>query len=388
MDTTTIREAIPVTSNIIYMNTGWSGPSPTRVTRRIQELLEQEMTGGPATPETTARNRAIHDELTSCVAGLLNAPPETIAPTQSTTHGLTIVVNGIDWRQDDELVTCSLEHPSVMLPSLLLQKSHGVKVRIAKLDPKDDRETILSKIEGCISQRTRLVFMSHIQFSSGLRLPAREIAQLAHRQGAYLLLDGAQGGGQIALDMEAMDCDFYSIPGQKWLLGPDGTGALYLRKELISEISPRYPAHGAVEDWDRDTGEMTLNSESPRKYRLSTTSTPLEAGLIQAIAFHQEIGSTAVEARTMELAASLRTVLAEVAGISLTGPDDPELSSGLVTFAVAGKEPRQVVDALWERGISCRPVPNPEGIRLCTAFFNTEEEIQRVGQALGEMAGN
>lgn len=385
MDTATIREAIPVTSNIIYMNTGWSGPSPTQVTRRIQEQLELEMTRGPATLETIARNRAIREELIGAVVRLLNAPPETIASTQSTTHGLTIVVNGMDWRPGDELVTCSLEHPSVMLPSLFLRQSHGVRVRIVKLDPKDDRETILSKIEECTSQRTRLVFLSHIQFSCGLRLPAREIAQLAHRRGAYLLLDGAQCAGQISLDMAAMDCDFYAIPGQKWLLGPDGTGALYLRKELIPEIAPRYPAHRAASEWNRETATVTLNTESPRKFALSTTSTALEAGLAQAIAFHQEVGGEAIEARTMELAASLKRVLAEIPGISLTGPEDPELGSGLVTFTVAGKEPRQVVEALWDRGIAGRQVPNPEGVRLCTAFFNTEEEVQRVAEALHEI---
>ncbi|MFC1935524.1 aminotransferase class V-fold PLP-dependent enzyme [Chloroflexota bacterium] len=388
MDIASIREAIPVTQNMIYMNTGWSGPSPARVTRRIQEQLELEMNEGPATLETIAHSRAVREELTGAVAHLLNAPPETIAPIQSTTHGLTIVVNGMDWHSGDELVTCSLEHPSVMLPSLFLQRSHGVKVRIADLDPKDDQETILFKIEACLSHRTRLVFLSHIQYSCGLRLPAHEIAQLAHQRGAYLLLDGAQCAGQIVLDVQALDCDFYSIPGQKWLLGPDGTGALYFRKELIPEIAPRYPAHGAVAEWDRATATVTLNTGSPRKFALSTTNTALEAGLAEAIAFHQEVGSTAIEARTLELAGTLKTALRGIQGITLTGPENPKLRSGLVTFSVAGKEPIQVVEALWSRGIAARQVSNPEGVRLCTAFFNTEEEIQRVAEALGEIVGS
>ena len=138
MNIASIREAIPVTSNILYMNTGWSGPSPARVTHRIQKQLDLEMNEGPATLETIARTKAVREEMTGAVARLLNAPPETIASTQSTTHGLTIVVNGMDWRSDDELVTCSLEHPSVILPALFLQQSYGVRVRIANLNPKDD----------------------------------------------------------------------------------------------------------------------------------------------------------------------------------------------------------------------------------------------------------
>lgn len=386
MDVAHIREAMPVTRNMIYMNTGWSGPSPTRITRRMVEQLEWEMNRGPATLEAVARSREVSEELTQTVARLLHASPDCIALTQNTTQGLVIVVNGLDWRPGDELVTCSLEHPSVMAPSLFLQNSHGVRVRVADLSPQDDRETILTKIEACLSPRTRLIFLSHIQYSCGLRLPVREIADLAHQRGAYLLLDGAQCAGQIVLDVEAMDCDFYSIPGHKWLLGPDGAGALYLRKELIPEITPRYPASAAAEGWDRVAREVKMNAASPKKFALSTTSTALEAGMAEAIAYNQGIGGAYIEARSLELADMLKGTLRDLPGITLTGPDEPELSSGLVTFKVAGKEPRQVVEALWERHIAGRQVPEPFGIRLCTAFFNTEDEVQRVAEALERIA--
>ncbi|MBI4338681.1 MAG: aminotransferase class V-fold PLP-dependent enzyme [Chloroflexi bacterium] len=388
MDIARIREAIPVTRNLVYMNTGWSGPSPQRVTQRINDQLAYEMERGPATLDALPRSRAVHEELSRAVAGLLHAPEESIALTQSTTHGLVTVVNGLDWRAGDEVVTCSLEHPSVLLPSLLLQKSHGVRVRIADLDPQDDKATLLSKLEAQLSPRTRLVFLSHIQFSNGLRLPAREVAQMAHRRGAFLLLDGAQCAGQIALDMGEMDCDFYAMPGHKWLMGPDGTGALYLRPELIPQVAPRYPAHGAVESWDVATGAVTLQTASPRKFRLSTTSTALEAGMAEAIAFQQELGSHEIEARAMALAARLMRTLKSIPGLRLTCPEDPELGSALVTFAVAGKEPRQVVEMLWGRGIAARQVPTPPAVRLCTAFFNTEEEVERVGAVLAELAGS
>ncbi len=386
MDIAHVREAFPVTRNLIYMNTGWSGPSPVPVTRRVQEQLEREMTEGPATLAALPHHQAVRAELIGAVGRLLNAPPEAIALTQSTTHGLTIVANGLDWRPGDEVVTCSIEHPSVMVPSLFLQKSHGVKVRIADLHPQDDRETLLSKIEACLSPRTRLVFLSHIQYTCGLRLPVREIADLAHRRGAYLLLDGAQCAGQIALDMQAMDCDFYAIPGHKWLLGPDGTGALYLRKELLPEVTPRYPASAAADAWTRGAAEVNFNHTSPRKFASSTTSVALESGMASAVAFHLELGSAAIEARILELGEVLRRTLTAIPGIALTCPLDPELSSGLVTFTVVGKEPLQVVQALWQQHIAGRQVPDPAAVRLCTAFFNTEEEIHRVGEALAEIA--
>ena len=386
MDVTHIRESFPVTRNMVYMNTGWSGPSPTRVTRRLVEQLEWEMDHGPATLDALPRSREVSEALIRAVAGLLHTSPECIALTQNTTQGLALVVYGLDWHPGDELVTCSLEHPSVMVPSLFLRENHGVRVRVAELSPHDDRETILTKIESSISPRTRLVFLSHIQYSCGLRLPVREIAEMAHQRGAYLLLDGAQCAGQIVLDVEAMDCDFYSIPGHKWLLGPDGAGALYLRKELIPEVTPRYPASAAAEGWDRVAREVKMNAASPRKFALSTTSTALEAGMTEAIAYNQELGGAAIEARSRELADVLKMTLQDIPGVTLTCPSDPELGSGLVTFTVAGKEPRQVVEALWQRHIAGRQVPGPPGIRLCTAFFNTEDEVQRAAEALKEIA--
>jgi len=385
MDITKIRSELPVTKNLIYMNTGWSGPSPVRVTRRIQEQLSYEMERGPATLDALPRSRAVHEELAKAVGSLLNASPEAIALTQSTTHGLVTVVNGLDWSPGDEVITCSLEHPSVMLPCLMLQRTHGVRVRIASISPKDDVATILTKFEGLMSPRTRLIFLSHIEFTCGLRLPARELADLAHRRGAYLLLDGAQCAGHIALDMRALDCDFYAIPGHKWLLGPDGTGALYIRPELLSEVKPRYPAHGAVEDYNIWSGALTLNTTHPRKFRLSTTSTALEAGMAEAIAFHQEQGSAAIEARGMALAALMKNNLRAIPGVTLTGPEHPETGCALVSFAVAGREPRQVVELLWGRGIAARQVAAPAAVRVCTAFYNTEEEVAQVSAVVGEI---
>lgn len=385
MNISKIREAIPVTQNIVYMNTGWSGPAPSVVSKRIQEQLDLEMNDGPATLDTIARSHQVREELNSSVAQLLNTPSETVTLTQSTTHGIAIVVNGMEWRPGDELVTCSIEHSSVMVPSLLLQKSQGVSVKIADLSPMDDSETIISKIEQCISDKTRLVFLSHIQYSCGIRLPVKDIADIAHSRGAYLLLDGAQCAGQIVLDVQDMDCDFYSIAGHKWLLGPDGMGALFIRKELLPEITPRYPVHGAVEEWDSETMSVTMATKSSGKFGLSTTSIALAAGMSEAIAFNQEVGGAEIEARTMYLSRILRSSLESMAGIYLTCPSDVSLSSGLITFSVDGKTPAQIVEALWGLGIAARQVPKPEGIRLCTAFFNTEAEIECVVGAIANI---
>jgi L-cysteine/cystine lyase len=273
-----------------------------------------------------------------------------------------------------------------MVPSLILQETHGVKVRVADIQPQDDRETILSKLEALLGPNTRLVFISHIEYTCGLRLPVREIADLVHQRGGYLLVDGAQGGGQLALNMEALDCDAYAMPGQKWLLGPEGTGALYVRKELLPEITPRYPTTGFVSEHNWEDGTVTLSPDAAGKFASATPSIALLAGMAESIAFHQEAGgSVEVETRTMDLAETMKGMLSRISGITLTCPLERELSSGLVTFAIEGWDPAKMVEALWEKGIAGRQVSDPAAVRLCTAFFNTEEEIERVGVALMEI---
>ncbi len=114
----------------------------------------------------------------------------------------------------------------MLVPSYFQQWRHGALVKVVPLAGNEGPDAILAKIESAITHRTRLVFLSHIQYSTGLRMPVEEIRRMTKDRGIMMLLDGAQTAGHIALDMKELDCDFYAIPGQKWLLGSEGVGAL------------------------------------------------------------------------------------------------------------------------------------------------------------------
>ena len=385
MDLQAIRRQIPATSKTLYLNTGWSGPSPRVVMDRVEEWLEYENAEGPTSPPVQERHRELLAQARRAMAGLINASPEELSMTSNTTEGLNIVINGIDWRQGDEIVTCNLEHPSVLIPSYFQQQRHGVKVKVVELSPTDGVEAILERFAQAMTPRTRLLFVSHIQFSCGLRLPARELADMAHGRDAWLLLDGAQGAGHVALDMRRLDCDFYSFPGHKWLLGPDGVGGLYVRRDLIPALQPWKVGGRATQEFDRQGG-LVPRTDAIEKFELTTVSTPLWAGLVAAVEFHQEAGSEAIEKRAMALAARAAQRLAEIPGVTLTSPSDPDTRSGLVTFSVAEKEPKAVVEYLWQRGgVVARSVQWPPGIRFSTAFFVSEEEIDRAAALVGEL---
>ena len=386
MDVAAVRRQIPATQNTIYVNTGWSGPSPRVVMDRVREWMEYENHQGPTSPPVNARHSAVLQETRGAIAKLINATPEEISLTQNTTEGLNVVTNGIDWRQGDEIITCNLEHASVLVPAYFQQQRHGVQVKVVELDPKGSKEAILERFSDAMTPRTRMIFVSHLQFSCGLRLPAKELAELAHGRGAWLLLDGAQGAGHVALDMREIDCDFYSMPGQKWLLGPDGVGALYVRRELVPVLQPWKVSMRAAQEIDR-TGGFEPRTDYIGKFEVSTTSTALWAGLLGAIGFHNEYGSQAIEERAISLGAYAAGRLAEIPGVVVTSPTDPETRSGLVTFTVGGKEPRAVVEYLWQQAaVVARSVAFPPGVRISSAFFNTEEEMDRIAAVVAGFA--
>ena len=354
-----------------YLNTGWAGPSPTPVAQAIEARLEYETERGRTSPEVIESRDGIHGRAKEAVASLLNASPSEVHLTQNTTEGLNVIVSGLSWNPGDEIITFDLEHPGVLLPALQLQKTRGVGARILRLSPDEAHDEVLARLDDALSERTRM--------------PVRAIAELAHRRGARLLLDGAQTAGHITVDVRDLDCDFYSIPGQKWLLGPDQTGALYIREDLIPLIEPTGIGFRSVERVLYPDGyELRPDID---KLRVSSTSTALRAGLVAAISFIQDIGTSRIDERNLSLASSLKSGLASIAGVTVLSPMDGPGCSGLVSFTIDGIEPEHAVGRLWDsHRVLIREVPYPSCIRVSLDFFNTEEEVARLVEAVRGMA--
>lgn len=386
MDLQWIRAQIPTTQNCIYLNTGWSGPSPRPVLERIKDYLELEASLGPASIAMIEIHEQTIIEARGAAARIVNASPEEIALVENTTEGINLVLNGLPWQEGDEVVTCDLEHSSGLVPCYFLQKRHGVKVRVVKLEDAQDAETILGRLEESLTHRTRLLCLSHIMYCNGLRLPLREIQEMARERGALLLVDGAQSVGQIEVDVKALGCDFYAFPGHKWLLGPEGVGALYIRRELIESLQPAKVAFWAVSSYDHE-GNFTPITDSIRKFELTTQSIALQAGFAEAVRFLEQIGQNRIESRIMQLASDFRDKLSQIPGVMLHGPEHPELASGLVSFSLQGLDAEAVTGHLWDRyRIAARSLEWPASTRLSLEFFNTEEELEQTLQAIGRLA--
>ena len=386
MDVAGLRSRIPTTQRMTYLNTGWAGPSPVPVVESIHERLEYENLNGPTTTEVLESGRRILQDVREAIADLLNASAHEILLTQSTTEGLNVVMSGLPWQEDDEVVTCDLEHPAITMPILLAQKQRGIKARVLSVAPDESHEEILGKIEGAMTDRTRMVFLSHIEYSCGLRMPVREIGRLTKPRGIWLLLDGAQSAGHIPVDVSDIDCDFYSIPGQKWLLGPDGTGALYVSEAMIPVIETRVAGHGSVETFE-DPDNHKLRTADIGKFAVGTSSVPLRAGFLEGIRFVQDVGVEQIEERNLALASSLTAGLSAIPGVRVLSPMAGPGCSGLVAFALDRAEPTETVAALWDsQRILIRRIAYPESMRVSLHFFNTDEEVAQLVRAVRDLA--
>ena len=382
MDVLKIREQMPVCQNMTYVNTGWSGPSPVPVVNAIKERLDLEMNQGPTSPEVYESGREIQAKTKEAMAALINASPEEVCVTRNTTEGLNIVMNGLSWEQGDEIITCDLEHSSVLIPSYYQQHRYGAVVKVLQFDPTENRESILEKISAAITDRTKLVFLSHVEYSTGLRMPAKEIRQLIKGRGILILLDGAQSAGHIALDMKDLDCDFYSIAGQKWRLGPEGVGALYVRQDSITQVQPTFVA-GRAAISAGNPYRFEPNLETMDKFLLTSTSVALQAGTLEAIKFINDAGMASIEERNLDLSTIMKQALVNAPGISVLCSLDRQDSTGLVTITIDGMTPEEAVTRLWQHHrIVCRQVGFPPGVRISLHFFNTEEEVEQVVEAV------
>lgn len=384
MDVAAIRQRIPATQRVTYLNTGFSGPSPQTVVDRIVEYLQFETENGPTTRFVLDRRNETREQARATLASLVGASPDEIVLTQNTTDGINIALNGLPWQPGDEIVTDDLEHSSGLVPAYFMRQRHGVGVNIVSLDAQDSPGTILEKFEAAITPRTRALVVSHICYTTGLMLPLKELHELAHRKGAVVVVDGAQSAGHIPLDLHDMAADYYAFPCHKWVLGPEGVGGFFVRHDLLHNLQPTAVSGHAATVHDT-LGHFEPADDDIRKFELTTTSAGLLAGATAAVEFLQEQGIESIFARNLALGERLRQRL-DAEGIEVLSPRGGPLATGLVTIAVGNHDPREFATALWERhNIVNRSVAYPAGIRMSLDFFNTEEEVDRAAAAVTEL---
>ena len=355
-----------------YLNTGSSGPPPYYVLEAMSRV--DNLCSGPAyleglglflhQAETNSRAR-------EAAARLVGAGE--VALTQNTTHGMNLGVDAIDWRAGDEVVTVTTEHPGCLVPLHNLRGRFGVEVNF--VSPPVTPE----KIEASLTPNTRLVALSHVDWTNGEVLPLREICAVARERGVLSLVDGAQSVGNIPVDVPATGADMYAFTGHKWMLGPEGMGAFYVRPGLPVH-SPNVGFLSLTDPKDFDVeGAYELRPDA-RRFEASTMSPVLAGGFAAAAEAVYERGGAWFE-EIRHRADVLMDLLSDVPRVAIRSPRPAE--SGLVSFEVEDVAAEDAVGRLLERGFILRylPYPNPY-LRASTHLFNTEEELEALAKAV------
>lgn len=310
--------------------------------------------------------------------------------TRNTTEGLNLAAYSYGLshiKAGDEVVVSILEHHSDLLPWQMVCRQTGAALKFLDCEP--DGSLDLNKAEALITDRTELVAVTHVSNVVGRVNPIRQLADMAHKHGAVMVVDGAQSTPHIPVDVQALDADFLAFSGHK-VYGPMGIGVLYGRRALLEEMPPFLTGGEMIESVSR---EGAVFAELPHKFEAGTVNAAGAAGLHAAINYVQSVGFDAMHRQELALTARTLAGMADMPHIHVIGSDRPEEHNGIVTFTVEGVHPHDVSEILACDGVDVRaghhcaqPLLQHLGysatVRASFAFYNTEEEVDRLLQSL------
>lgn len=310
--------------------------------------------------------------------------------TRNTTEALNLVAYSYGLSHvhaGDEVVVSILEHHSNLLPWQMVCRQTGATLKF--IDCEMDGRLDLNKVSEIITDKTKIVAVTHVSNVIGRVNPIREIADMAHRVGAVIVVDGAQSTPHIPVDVQALDADFLAFSGHK-VFGPMGIGALYGKRRLLEKMPPFLSGGEMIESVTR-TG--ATYAELPYKFEAGTGNAAGAVGLHAAIRYMQSVGFDTMHERETALVARMMAGMADMTFIHVLGSAIPEEHSGIVTFTVDGVHPHDVSEILAADGVCIRaghhcaqPLLRHLGysstVRASCAFYNTPDEVNRLLDSL------
>jgi len=383
------RAETPGCENVLHFNNAGAGLMPQPVLDATIGHLRLEAEIGAYEAADRAREAVNH--VYDAAARLLHCQREEIAIVENATRAWDMAFYSIPFGPGDRILTAYAEYASNYIAFLQVARRTGATIEVVPND--ESGQLSLAALKDALDDRVKLIAITHVPTNGGLVNPAAAVGRIAKEAGVLYLLDACQSAGQIPLDVRAIGCDMLSATGRKYLRGPRGTGILYVRREIVERLEPPFLDLHAATWTARNQYEIRPDA---RRFENWETNYAGKVGLGAAIDYALGWGLDAIRERVSALADLLRAQLAEVRGVTVH--DLGAERCGIVTFRVAGHEPKAVREALASRrmNVSVSTLHStridmeargiPALVRASVHYYNSEEEVERFCAAIKSLA--
>ena len=364
------RHRFPVLEKKTYLNSCSCGALSTDVTKALQRYINDRLEKGADWDYWVERNEVVR----SSVALLIGAQSDEVAVTTSASAGINSLASALDFSGSRRKVVISdFEFPTnaQIWYAQELRGAQVVRVR------ERDGYIPVDEFEAAIDADTLIVAVTHVCYRNGARLDIPAIAELAHRHGAYLMVDGYQAFGTMAIDVHDSGIDFAAGGMVKYLLGTAGIGFLYVRQSLVEQLVPTVTGWFAQDDIFAMDATRYRPARNARRFETGTPPVPNSYAAEAGLAVLQEAGLPAIETRIGELTGVIKTA-ARTAGYSLATPEEPGRHGAMI--AIRGQDAPQLVSLLEAENIVTSHRDN--NLRVSLHFYNSEQDIETLFRAL------
>ena len=382
----TIRDDFPMLAHCTYFNCGGIAPLSKSVGAELLRIPTSIIEYGPA--RMLARDDSFIgiEAARARLAAFIGADPDEVAFTTQFSTAVNIVVEGLAWQEGDEVIVTDQEHPAMLIPLMNVVRRHGLKV--SRVPVSNNADEMLTHFQALLTDRTRLVAVSHVTTDSGTRLPVAEMTRLAQARGSYVLFDGAHSVGQFPVDLHALGCDFYAMVGYKWIMGPYPSAALYIRRDRLDDIEVTWCGSNVTQ-----TGSVTMGVEDlnwipgARRFEYGGRTYAYDTAMGAGVAYVDQLGVEAIEARARQLTAYFHEGLEQIPGARIRSPLNLEESTGIATFSLENKDGVAVSTALRERwNMIQRAALWGSSVRISLAAFVEESDVDRLIENIAVLA--
>ena len=396
MDIDSIKKEFPIFDNkvqnndLVYLDSANSSQKPRVVIDRIYDFYSKEFSNvGRSVHYLAVAATNLYENTRTSVQRYINAKDKNeIVFTKGATEAINLVANTFGQKyleEGDEVLLTELEHHSNYVPWHFLRNSKKIKIEFAEIN--EAGEITIEAIKNKITNKTKIISVTHLSNVTGAILPIKEIVELAHSKNIPVLVDGCQGAPHLKLDMQELDCDFYAISGHK-MYGPTGIGVLYAKKKWLDDLPPYQGGGGMINEVKKT--EISYG-ELPNKYEAGTMATAQVIAFNESIKFMEKVGIENIEKHEKELMDYGLDILGKNNSIKIVG--NPKNKGGVISFTIEGVHPHDIATILDEDGVAIRAghhccqilhekLKLPATARASFGIYNTKDDIDQLNQSI------